>query len=208
MLAGTPSSAADRASRSRLYALHPMKSETARLKAGSMRSHPVAATPSAPMTTAAEIAASPSICRKAPRRLMSSRWPRMNSQAVRPLIRMPVLATTVTIVESIATGAASRATDSNAIAPAAASRSAALISAASRPARRHPHVKRGLVGWRAAQAPPQASASARTSPRLCPASDSSAIESARQPAAASMATKPVFRTMAARNSRPWPSGEG
>ena len=101
-----------------------------------------------------------------------------------------------------ARAAARRRTASQAIAPIATSRSTALASAA-RIERAPQAVGARAVGRRrTSTAAPQASSRPSTSLRLCPASASSASESARSPKITSATTKPELSTTPMAKARP------
>ncbi len=79
-----------------------------RLATGSIQAWPVSRIRPPATATPAEIAASAAMCRKADRTLRSCSRPRMNSTAVRPLTRMPAMATPIISPEAGSVGALKR----------------------------------------------------------------------------------------------------
>jgi hypothetical protein len=120
----------DRDSRSRPQVPQTITALIARLTTGSTQSQPVSRITSPASTTPADTSASDAMCRKAPRRLMSLLLPAANSQAVSPLIAMPMAATIITVRLATGSGEPSRSTASQEIAPTVISRNTALNSAA------------------------------------------------------------------------------
>jgi hypothetical protein len=74
------------------------------LTTGSSHCQPVARIVRPAMTTPSEIAASPAMCRKAPRMLRSPLRPDMKRSAVTALIAMPAAATQITVSATTAPG--------------------------------------------------------------------------------------------------------
>jgi hypothetical protein len=81
-------------------------------------------------TTPNEIAASPAICRKAARTLMSSLRPEVKSHPVRPFPKMPMAATIITVIPETSSGEYRRWIASQAMAPVATSNRIAFANAA------------------------------------------------------------------------------
>jgi hypothetical protein len=102
MAAGTALTDIASESRSRLQVPHTIRPTTTRLVSGSSQSQPVSRMTAAATTTPADTAASATMCRKAPRILRSPFRPEANSQAVAPLMTMPMAATIMTV--PLATG--------------------------------------------------------------------------------------------------------
>ena len=80
----------------------------ARLTTGSSQSQPVKRITKPATTTPAETIASAAMCMNAPRMLMSPLRPAANSQAVAPLMTMPIAATVITVPPATGSGAPSR----------------------------------------------------------------------------------------------------
>jgi len=101
---------------------------------------------------------------------------------------MPAPAIQAIVAPATGTGCDSRHNPSQAIPPVTTSRMIALASAARIELDRSPYVKRPLGCRRLSIAAPQDNPSASTSPRLCPASASSASDPDSAPKTASAAT--------------------
>ena len=122
--------------------------------------------PPAAAMTATETPASPSMCRKAPRTLMSDLSPRLSSHAETPLTTTASAATTIMVVEATGCGSLKRRIASQAMAPVATSRITPLAKADRIEAACMRKVNR-LLGFQLAMAiAPQARMRPSTSPKL------------------------------------------
>ena len=172
-----------------------------KLTTGSSQNHPVAPIASAATTTPADAAASPSMCRKAPRMLTSLSRPATKPSAVPTLITMPTSATMSTVLLATGSVLLMRRIASSAIAPTAIRSRHALPSAARMEKRRSPYVWRAVGLRRASIVAPHARMSPSTSPKLWPASAVSASECDRTPKITSVTTNARFRLMPTAKAR-------
>ena len=138
MASGTACSTMLRDSRKRPQVPQMIRPEITRLTRGSMKVQPVSQMTPPATTTPAETTASDSMCRKAPRMLMSPLRPEANRAAVAPLMAMPMAATTITVGPATGPGTTRRCRASVTTPPVTSNRVVALNRAASMEVDRRP----------------------------------------------------------------------